>query len=183
MNENPSYCLGDPNRPVDSVSWNDVQQFIQKLNSLEDNTIYRLPTEAEWEFAARGGTMTVYSFGDDPNLLGEYAWHDQNSNQMTHPVGQLKPNAWDLYDMHGNVWEWVQDWHGGYSSEPVTDPQGPPTGSNRVARGGSWNSNAESCRKSSPCFASTAGSSQTLGGGPPGIPIGGPRGPRPPCRT
>ncbi len=138
MENNPSRFTGDPNRPVETVSWDDAQEFIQKLNEQERGTSYRLPTEAEWEYACRAGTTTAYSFGDNPSQLGEYAWYRDNSGNKTHPVGQRKPNAWGLYDMHGNVWEWVQDWYGPYSQEAVIDPQGPNNGEVRVLRGGSF---------------------------------------------
>jgi formylglycine-generating enzyme required for sulfatase activity len=146
MGENPSSFKGDPNRPVENVSWNEVQQFIRKLNEKEGSNKYRLPTEAEWEYAARAGTTTAYSFGDAPDQLGEYAWFDDNSGNTTHPVGQLKPNPWGLYDMHGNVFEWVEDWYGKYPAEPVTDPTGPPLGADRVLRGGSCCVGADYCR-------------------------------------
>jgi formylglycine-generating enzyme required for sulfatase activity len=108
MGSSPSYFKGD-DLPVESVSWNDVQDFIKKLNEKEGGNKYRLPSEAEWEYAARAGTATRYSFGDDESKLGDYAWYMVNSGDKTHDVGQKKPNPWGLYDMHGNVWEWVQD--------------------------------------------------------------------------
>ena len=146
MGTNPSQFKGDPKRPVEQVSWEDAQEFIRKLNAKEGGTKYRLPTEAEWEYAARAGSTTAYSFGDDVTQLGEYAWYDQNAGNTTHPVGQRKPNAWGLYDMHGNVWEWVQDWYGDYAAATVTDPQGSSSGSVRVIRGGGWFGNAGDCR-------------------------------------
>jgi len=100
--------------PVDQVSWNEAQTFISKLNAMEGVQLYRLPTEAEWEYAARAGSTTIYSFGNDPKQLGEYAWYRGNAQRHSHPVGQKWPNAWGLYDMLGNVWEWVQDWDGKY---------------------------------------------------------------------
>jgi formylglycine-generating enzyme required for sulfatase activity len=148
MGNNPSNYKGWSN-PVEQVSWDDIQVFIQRLNQKEGHTRYRLPTEAEWEYAARAGTESTYSFGDDAGQLGRYAWYGENYDSgFTHPVGQKQPNAWGLYDMHGNVWEWVQDWYGEryYSNSPGTDPKGPSSGSNRVIRGGSWNLNAEYCR-------------------------------------
>jgi formylglycine-generating enzyme required for sulfatase activity len=149
MGNNPSRFKGDPNLPVEQVSWEDVQAFIRKLNAIDGGTTYRLPTEAEWEYAARAGTTTAYSFGDDPPLLGEYAWYSGNAKGKTHPVGQKKSNAWGLHDMHGNVWEWVQDWYSKpYPSGTVTDPQGPASGSIRVYRGGSWITHARYCRVS-----------------------------------
>jgi formylglycine-generating enzyme required for sulfatase activity len=146
MGTNPSSFKEDANLPVESVSWKDVQTFIQKLNVKEGDTRYRLPTEAEWEYAARAGTTTVYSFGSDERQLDEYAWYYANASNKTHPVGGKKPNAWGLYDMHGNVWEWVQDWYGLYAANSVTDPQGPPSGSSRMCRGGSWDYDAKCCR-------------------------------------
>ena len=118
MGNNPSNFKGE-DRPVESVSWEDVQEFVKKLNEKEGTDKYRLPSEAEWEYACRAGTQTRYSFGDDESKLNEYAWYDKNSGSETHPVGQKKPNSWDLYDMHGNVWEWVQDrWHDKYKGAP-----------------------------------------------------------------
>jgi formylglycine-generating enzyme required for sulfatase activity len=149
MGSNPSRFRGNPNLPVEQVTWEDVQAFMRKLNARESGTPYRLPTEAEWEYAARAGTTTDYSFGDDPRLLGEYAWYAENAERKTHPVGQKKANTWGLYDMHGNVWEWVQDWYSKpYPSGSVTDPQGPASGAVRVYRGGSWITHARNCRVS-----------------------------------
>jgi len=112
MGSNPSYFKGNPKLPVECVTWHDCQKFIDKLNTLVGKKVYRLPTEAEWEYACRAGTTTEFSFGDvvgyEVKPLSEYAWHKGNSNNKTHPVGQLKPNRWGLYDMHGNVWEWTQ---------------------------------------------------------------------------
>jgi|RhiMetdeSRZDD1v2_1073273.scaffolds.fasta_scaffold21957_3 formylglycine-generating enzyme required for sulfatase activity len=146
MGNNPSQFKGDANRPVETVSWEEVQKFIGKLNTKEGGTKYRLPTEAEWEYAARAGSTTAYSFGDDSSQLGKHAWFGGNAGNTTHPVGTLQPNAWGLYDMYGNVWEWVQDWYGKYTVESVTDPQGPASGSHRVGRGGSWFHDARNCR-------------------------------------
>jgi formylglycine-generating enzyme required for sulfatase activity len=146
MGTNPSYYRGGRNRPVEQVSWEDAQAFIRRLNAKEGGALYRLPTEAEWEYACRAGSTTAYSFGDDPSQLDAYGWYWDNSDRMTHPVGQRTPNAWGLYDMHGNVNEWVQDRDGDYSPKPVTDPQGPASGSNRVIRGGGLADGAWSCR-------------------------------------
>jgi formylglycine-generating enzyme required for sulfatase activity len=145
MGENPS-VFKDDDRPVENVLWEDAQQFIQKLNKREGKEACRLPSEAEWEYAARAGTTTTYSFGDNESQLGDYAWYSQNSDNTTHPVGEKKPNAWGLYDMHGNVWEWVQDWYGPYTAEAVTDPIGPATGTARVIRGGGWGDAAQGAR-------------------------------------
>ncbi len=139
-----------PDRPVDEVSWNDVQVFIQKLNEIENVQSYRLPTEAEWEYAARAGSETAFSFGDniEKTQLKRYAWYELNSEKQSHPVGTLQPNAWGLYDMHGNISEWVQDLYDKkyYSISPMEDPQGPATGKKYVVRGGSWIHRAYSCR-------------------------------------
>jgi formylglycine-generating enzyme required for sulfatase activity len=108
LGNNPSNFKGDANLPVGNVSWEDVQEFIRKLNAKEGGTKYRLPTEAEWEYAARAGTTTAYSYGNDVSQLKEYAWYAENAGGKTHPVGQKEPNAWGLHDKHGNVWEWVQ---------------------------------------------------------------------------
>ena len=117
MGNNPSWFKG-ANRPVEQVSWNDAQAFLKKLNAA--SVQFRLPSEAEWEYAARAGTQTAYAFGDDPNQLGKYAWFDDNSGNETHSVGQKKPNGFGLYDMHGNVWEWVADtWHDNYDGAPA----------------------------------------------------------------
>jgi formylglycine-generating enzyme required for sulfatase activity len=154
MANNPSHFkqCGD-DCPVEKVSWEDVQKFIRKLNQKEGATKYRLPTEAQWEYAARAGSNTAFANGDmketgcgrDPHLW-EMGWYCGNSGKRTHSVAQKKPNAWGLYDMHGNVWEWCQDWYGAYPSGSVTDPEGPPSGVSRVLRGGSWNNNARYCR-------------------------------------
>lgn len=147
IGSNPSSFKGDT-LPVDSVSWNDAQAFIVGLNAKEGINKYRLATEAEWEYAARAGTASAFSFGNDESQLGEYGWFDANSGRQTHPVGQLQPNAWGLYDMHGNLWEWVQDYHAEeyYLNSSVEDPTGPETGDYRVKRGGGWISSAWYCR-------------------------------------
>jgi formylglycine-generating enzyme required for sulfatase activity len=140
MGTNPSAFKG-PKNPVEKVSWKDCQDFLKKLNGLEKAPgQFRLPTEAEWEWACRAGARTRFCSGDGEGTLGEYAWYDANSGNTTHPVGKKQPNAWGLHDMHGNVWEWCGDWHDGYSKgwKPQTDPIGPATGSARVLRGGAW---------------------------------------------
>jgi formylglycine-generating enzyme required for sulfatase activity len=145
MGSNPSQYKGR-DHPVEQVSWEEVQRFIKQLNAKEGSSLYRLPTEAEWEYAARAGTRSAWSFGDEERSLGTYAWYGDNAGNRTHPVGQKRPNGWGLYDMHGNVREWVQDWYGPYPSGAVTDPQGPRSGSNRVIRDGSWDNSASYCR-------------------------------------
>ena len=149
MGHNPSTFRGHPKFPVEQVSWEDVQEFLHRLNTEEGSTQYRLPTEAEWEYAARAGTTTAYGFGSDMSRLDEYAWYGGNSAHKSHPVGQLKPNAWGLHDMHGNVWEWVQDWYETYPAGTVTDPQGPVSGASRAFRGGGQSNVAWRCRLSS----------------------------------
>ncbi|MCX6916321.1 MAG: SUMF1/EgtB/PvdO family nonheme iron enzyme [Verrucomicrobia bacterium] len=123
--------FNDPQQPVVGVSWEDAQAFCQWA-------VCRLPTEAEWEYACRAGNPGAYCFGDAEAELEQYAWYDKNSGRKTQPVGQKKPSQWGLYDMHGNVWEWCQDWFSGYAEKPVTDPTGPVKGTSRVLRGGSW---------------------------------------------
>lgn len=147
MGSSPSYFKGD-NLPVEQVSWDDIQNFITKLNEKEGGNKYRLPTEAEWEYAARAGTKTKYFFGDEESKLGDYEWYKSNSGSKTHDVGQKKPNPWGLYDMDGNVNEWVQDkYHLNYSEAP-TDGSSWESGSgfHRVYRGGNWDAFARSCR-------------------------------------
>jgi len=146
MGSNPSNWTGD-NLPVESVSWNDVQTFIQKLNA-KTGRHFRLPTEAEWEYAARGGSQSHGYKYSGSNTLGNVAWYDDNSGNRTHPVKTKSPNELGLYDMSGNVWEWCSDWYGSYSSSAQTNPTGSSTGSFRVSRGGSWISDARSCRVS-----------------------------------
>lgn len=160
---NPSIHTGDDRRPVENLTWFDAVRFANALSIAEGRepcydqegnviggsqgnpyacTGYRLPTEAEWEYATRAGTTTAYSFGDDSTQLGDYAWYFDNSGEVgrgivSHPVGQRLPNPWGLYDVHGNVYEWVHDWYGGYGSK-VIDPYGLATGSERVLRGGCY---------------------------------------------
>jgi len=152
MGGNPSSHddCGD-NCPVENVSWEDVQTFLDALN-LRTGSSYRLCTEAEWEYAARAGTETRWYCGDNESCLDDIAWYFDNSfdagDTSQHPVGQKAPNAWDLYDMIGNVWEWVNDWQGDYSASSVTDPTGPESGSERVVRGGAWTFQTSHCRSS-----------------------------------
>jgi len=156
LGSDPGWPEGEADeRPVNQVSWQDAVEFCnrwsqrdglqlyyrikgEKVLPIPEADGYRLLTEAEWEYACRAGTTTTWSFGDDEALLGKYAWFQANSNGVPHPVGQLQPNPWGLYDLHGNVWEWVWDWHGDYSIEAQTDPQGPPESYFRVLRGGAF---------------------------------------------
>jgi formylglycine-generating enzyme required for sulfatase activity len=152
MGSNPSHFKG-PKNPVETVSWDDCQRFLEKLNAQvrAGECKFQLPSEAQWEYACRAGSKTKYCFGDDETRLGDCAWYDKNSSNTTHPVGAKKPNAWGLYDMHGNVFEWCTDWwqDGHYYESPVDDPTGAPTGSGRVIRGGGWNSTARYCQSGS----------------------------------
>lgn len=168
MGDNPSFFSDDDRLPVENVSWYDAIRFANRLSERErftpcydnDGTViggqgnpyacegYRLPTEAEWEYASRAGTTTWYSFGDKEADAGSHAWYAHNSELQTHPVGEKSPNPWGLYDVHGNVWEWVYDrYHSGYtSSMALSDPHGAPSGSERVKRGGSWDRTPEYLR-------------------------------------
>ena len=144
MGKNPSKFKG-AKHPVENVSWDDCQEFIRKLNALTGKH-FRLPTEAEWEFAARGGNRSKgYKYAGG-NLIDKVAWLGGNSNNTTHKVGEKLPNELGLYDMSGNVWEWCQDWYGDYNSKAQTDPTGPTSGSIRVNRGGGWYSSGNICR-------------------------------------
>ena len=153
MGKNPSHFKGARN-PVEQVSWNDATEFCRKLSRKTGKSI-RLPTESEWEYSCRAGTTTLFHFGhtistDQANYNGNYTYGNGRKGvyrRKTVPVGSFQPNGWGLYDMHGNVWEWCQDWYKGkYSSSTVTDPTGPGTGSSRVFRGGSWIVNPRNCR-------------------------------------
>ena len=136
MGSNPSNFIG-AKRPVEQVSWNDCQEFVMKLNILTGKC-FRLPTEAEWEYAARGGRKSsCYKYAGS-NTLEDVAWCDKNSGDETHEVGRKSSNELGLFDMSGNVWEWCSDWEGSYESAPQTNPSGPSSGSNRVTRGGGW---------------------------------------------
>ena len=132
----------NPNHPAVYISWNDVQQFMHALNEAVEDSLYRLPTEAEWEYACRAGTTTQWSFGPDRSQLGDYAWYQDNAwnvgERHGHAVGTKLPNPWGLYDMHGNVNEWCWDWYALYPNEPQVDPAGPSSGSGRVVRGGDY---------------------------------------------
>ncbi len=160
MENNPSYfddCGKDC--PVEQVAWNDVQEFISKLNMQDKARTYRLPTEAEWEYACRAGSTTSYSFGQDMSIVGQFGnvcdinceagWKESSLDdgyKNTAPVKSFKPNKWNLYDMHGNVWEWCQDWKDSYPRISVSDPTGPETGKSKILRGGGCVFDAKFCR-------------------------------------
>ena len=168
MGKNPSHFQGDAvaerhpetnrvvkevdsaNHPVEEVSWEDAVEFCQRLSALPEEKkagrVYRLPSEAEWEYACRAGSQMAYSFGSDEKSLVNFGWYDSNSKEKTHAVGLKKANAWGLYDMHGNVWEWCADWYDEYPKGSATDPRGPEAGSIRVIRGGGWLLDAVYCR-------------------------------------
>ncbi len=153
LNAEPSFFHG-ARLPVEQVSWDDCQAWLQQLNTVEAdanrlplNFQYRLPTEAEWEFACRAGTSTRFHFGNADALLSDYAWYSANSRGQTHSVGEKKPNPWGFHDLHGNVWEWCQDRYGGpLPGGTVTDPTAPAAGLNRVFRGGAWGIAPSRCR-------------------------------------
>lgn len=147
MGSNPSNNKGSVKLPVENVSWNDCQEFIRRLNVLTGKT-FRLPTEAEWEYAARGGAKSRGYKYSGSNDIGSVAWYWDNSGRKTHAVGCKQPNELGLYDMSGNVFEWCSDWYGLYPSSSQTNPSGASSGSVRVYRGGSWGSNAGDCRVS-----------------------------------
>jgi formylglycine-generating enzyme required for sulfatase activity len=162
IGSNPSYFTSangyadDLTRPVETVNWFDASNYCSTLTQQElsagripTNCVYRLPTESEWEYACRAGTTTRFSYGNDPayTSLTNYAWYVDNSGAMTQPVGQKLPNPWGLYDMHGNLYEWCQDWYDAYPGGSVVDPQGPAGGASyRVGRGGFWGDSAWTCR-------------------------------------
>jgi formylglycine-generating enzyme required for sulfatase activity/serine/threonine protein kinase len=150
MGVEPPSKRKDADRPVETVSWNDAVAFCRKLSEMADERaaarLYRLPTEAEWEYACRAGTTTKWACGDDDKTLGDFAWFGGKTGGQTQPVGQKLPNAWGLHDMHGNVWEWCGDWYGAYAAGAAADPIGPEVGSVRGPRGGCWSDSASSCR-------------------------------------
>jgi formylglycine-generating enzyme required for sulfatase activity len=160
MGTNPSTFIdsGD-SAPVETVSWNDCQIFIGKLNQLfkaQTKGKAGLPTESEWEYACRGGSKSTYSFGDDALKLGDYAWFAGNSSMKTHPVAMKQPNAWGLYDMHGNVWEWCSSFFEKYPDREVTDPRGSLIGDTCVGRGGGWDDFADDLRSAYRSFGRPA---------------------------
>jgi formylglycine-generating enzyme required for sulfatase activity len=134
-----------PDLPADGIPWKDAVAFCKRLGEKQSQT-FRLPTEAEWEYACRAGTTTAYSFGNDRSVLDDYAWFNSNSDHKTHPVGRKMPNAFGLHDVHGNVWEWCSDWFDGYRDDQSVDPTGPQTGFSRILRGGSWFCTPGPCR-------------------------------------
>jgi formylglycine-generating enzyme required for sulfatase activity len=184
MGTNPSKFKG-PDKPVERISWLNAVKYCNARSLKEglkpcydldtmacnfDADGYRLPTEAEWEYACRAGSTTEYFFGNDPALLREHAWFKENSGETTNPVGQKRPNAWGLYDMHGNVSQWCNDFYAedAYRQSGADDPRGPATGEKRVLRGGSWRSEAGQCRSSArsaetPGFADVCFGYETYG--------------------
>ena len=184
MGNNPSWFNGDRSaqggqdygtdliRPVETVSWFDATAYCAALTQRErsagriaTNSVYRLPTEAEWEYACRAWTSTRFSYGDDPGdtNLTDYAWYVDNSEGTTHGVGQKYPNPWGLYDMHGNVWEGCLDWFAEYPGSIAIDPQGPAAGTFRVVRGGDWLTVAGGCRSALRIYADPGGRGYRLG--------------------
>jgi len=181
MGDNPGHFKGSDDLPVESVSWLDAVKFCNKLSEREKRTPfyridgsqvtlaggngYRLPTEAEWEYACRAKSTTLYPFGDDAGKLGECAWYSSNSESKTHPVGQKLPNAWGVYDMLGNVWEWCADGYDEnyYASSPPADPPGAPGASLRVIRGGGWHGDPGSCRPANRGWSAPASRNGDLG--------------------
>ena len=141
VGSNPSHFKGE-SLPVETVSCKDAVAFCKLLSEVAEERAagrsYRLPTEAEWEYACRAGSTSKYSFGDSEAELGKHAWYDKNSGSTTHPVGGRQANGWGLCDMHSNVWEWCQDWYGPYAAGAASDPSGPGSATLRVLRGGSW---------------------------------------------
>jgi formylglycine-generating enzyme required for sulfatase activity len=189
MGTNPSWFTNDLKRPVENVSWSDATNYCGQLTRHEQaagrlpaGCLYRLPTEAEWEYSCRAGSTTRYSFGEDPtgSLLGYYAWVYDNSGSSVPPngnfyfidgkyytsqaTGSRQPNPWGLYDMHGNVWEWCLDWYqANLPGGSVVDPQGPTNGATRVIRGGSWNCGPQTCRSAYRCSSDPSVQSSGLG--------------------
>lgn len=160
MGDNPSFFKTDKNLPVEQVSWLDCQEFCKRLWKREKKH-HRLPTEAEWEYTCRAGTATPFSCGDTltvdmANYNGNFIYGSGKPGvyrEKTMPVGSFAANAWGLYDMHGNVWQWCQDWHGGYARNDSVAPQGPKSGKNRVLRGGGWGNHPIFCRSANRNFA------------------------------
>jgi formylglycine-generating enzyme required for sulfatase activity len=169
MGQNPS-CFKGAQRPVDRVSWDDVKAFLRVLNERERkegrlplNWTYSLPSEAQWEYACRAGSTTTYCFDNGFGQIDDFAWYNGNSENKTHPVGEKRPNAWGLYDMHGNVWEWCEDWYASYAKSPSKNPTGPASASSRVLRGGGWNFFARGCRSANRDSCTAWGTNNYLG--------------------
>jgi formylglycine-generating enzyme required for sulfatase activity len=170
MRANPSEFKGDKKLPVDNISWDDCQEFLRKLRG-KDKKPYRLPTEAEWEYACRAGSTTPFHFGEtlsteQANYNGDFVYGDGKKGvyrEKTTTVGSFPANAWGLFEMHGNLWQWCSDWHGGYSTKDLTDPQGPKAGKNRILRGGAWGSHPVYCRSANRNFAHPASRTEYYG--------------------
>ena len=162
MGESPSHFHGDEWQPVESVAWNDISPFLDRLNMLNEG-YYRLPTEAEWYFSCQEQTSGRYSFGNDQERLSDYAWHEENSQGRPHAVGMKKANRAGIYDMHGNVWEWVSDRFGAFPIGDFRDPKGPDRGDSRVMRGGSFNLGANYCTSKSRNYESPSYKASNLG--------------------
>lgn len=160
--------LSKPDCAVDSLTWAQASEFCKRLSNLPAEKAagrsYRLPTEAEWEYACRAGTSTAYSFGDDATKVTDHAWYSRNGLQEAHPPGGKIANPWGFSDMHGNAWEWCHNWLYDYTEDPVTDPAGPETGKERVLRGGAWFHREPDCRSSTRAFIDPKGDKQYLGG-------------------
>jgi len=171
LGNNPASFKDNVNNPVETVSWNDAQKFLQTLNNMVSGSNARFPTEAEWEYACRAGTNTPFSFGDtitseQVNYDGNYPYANGKKGlyrQKTVPVKSLPPNAWGLHEMHGNVWEWCQDWYGAYPAESVTNPEGSQAGVERVIRGGSWCNGGRDCRSTFRFWLVPGNCDETLG--------------------
>ena len=153
MGNNPSHFKGNSNLPVEKVRFTEAAAYCTAITKREAEAgrlprgyAYRLPTEAEWEYACRAGTTNLFSFGDDTSIADQYAWTLENSDATTHPIGLKRPNPWGLFDMHGNVWEWTSDWFADYAAATVTDPQGGPPAKFKVFKGGGWNHAIELAR-------------------------------------
>lgn len=162
MDYNPSEFQYDNQLPVEFVSWEDCKEFIRRLNNITQKK-FRFPTEAEWEYAARGGHRAISATYAGSNSISAVGWYKGNSNGITHPVKSKSPNTLGIYDMSGNLWEWCQDWQGPYSSSAVNNPTGPDYGSSKILRGGAWNGGPKNCRLSNRDGRTTDYASNRLG--------------------